>query len=187
MQINNSGIERKVFIPEKCVICLTKFNGDERYQCLLLKCGHVFEEHCIKPWLQLHSTCPTCKCKNISPISAKQILKRIAIESFGVFNIFISIIVYRFGPQPLQFSANYLIGRPSLEYINSIKRDFYQIHGRSLLETPEERIHQIKVMTAIALIVISARIAYIFVSFIKHNNNKENQPTTVQLLNGKIE
>lgn len=42
-----------------CIICISniELNSDT----LLLPCGHMFHEECIKTWLQKHNTCPVCR------------------------------------------------------------------------------------------------------------------------------
>lgn len=39
-----------------CAVCLDPMTG-----ALQLPCGHTFHAACIKPWLQSHTTCPTCR------------------------------------------------------------------------------------------------------------------------------
>jgi len=42
-----------------CIICLEPFVlGDE---ITVLVCQHIFHSACIRPWLRLHNTCPTCR------------------------------------------------------------------------------------------------------------------------------
>ncbi|KAL3661030.1 hypothetical protein V7S43_014046 [Phytophthora oleae] len=44
---------------EDCVICLSELqNGDEFVS---LPCGHQFHLPCIRSWLKLRSTCPSCR------------------------------------------------------------------------------------------------------------------------------
>lgn len=44
---------------ETCSICLNNFE----HTCFLLelKCLHIFHMKCIKPWLELHRSCPLCR------------------------------------------------------------------------------------------------------------------------------
>ncbi|KAG1699163.1 hypothetical protein DVH05_014080 [Phytophthora capsici] len=45
---------------EDCVICLSELkNGDEQF--VSLPCGHQFHLPCIRSWLKLRSTCPSCR------------------------------------------------------------------------------------------------------------------------------
>jgi len=42
-----------------CVVCKEDFTeGKEVNQ---LECEHIYHEFCIKPWLELHATCPLCR------------------------------------------------------------------------------------------------------------------------------
>lgn len=44
----------------ECQVCLDKFKpGSSRV--LSLPCGHTFCTKCIRPWLEQHHTCPTCR------------------------------------------------------------------------------------------------------------------------------
>jgi len=40
-----------------CVVCMEPVGED----CISLPCNHQFHKACVKPWLTLHSTCPTCR------------------------------------------------------------------------------------------------------------------------------
>lgn len=40
-----------------CVVCMDAMKSP----CVELPCCHQFHEHCIEPWLKMHSTCPTCR------------------------------------------------------------------------------------------------------------------------------
>ena len=42
---------------EQCSICQEEQCGVARQ----LPCGHSFHWDCLKPWLQMHNTCPTCR------------------------------------------------------------------------------------------------------------------------------
>ncbi|CAO2831041.1 unnamed protein product [Amaranthus hypochondriacus] len=44
----------------ECVICLSEFAPGERLR-LLPKCHHGFHIRCIDKWLNIHSSCPTCR------------------------------------------------------------------------------------------------------------------------------
>jgi len=43
----------------QCMVCLTGFENGEVL--LQLPCNHLYHSDCIKPWLELHVECPTCR------------------------------------------------------------------------------------------------------------------------------
>jgi len=43
----------------ECTICTEKYRVYE--QCDILPCKHFFHQGCIRPWLELHNTCPVCR------------------------------------------------------------------------------------------------------------------------------
>jgi len=43
----------------ECTICTEKYRVYE--QCDILPCKHFFHQDCIRPWLELHNTCPVCR------------------------------------------------------------------------------------------------------------------------------
>mmetsp|Transcript_5899 Transcript_5899/g.9179 ORF Transcript_5899/g.9179 Transcript_5899/m.9179 type:complete len:406 (-) Transcript_5899:2263-3480(-) len=43
----------------ECVVC--KDNFEIGGECIQLPCKHRFHQDCIKPWLEKHNTCPTCR------------------------------------------------------------------------------------------------------------------------------
>src|SRR5689334_13231789 len=43
---------------DKCVICLGEFIADE--ECFQLHCTHYFHAECIKHWLLVNKSCPSC-------------------------------------------------------------------------------------------------------------------------------
>lgn len=44
---------------ETCVTCLEDLK--EGHTATVLPCGHRFHRKCLKPWLELHNTCPICR------------------------------------------------------------------------------------------------------------------------------
>lgn len=48
----------KLEFPD-CTVCLTGIEKDS--DTLLIPCGHMFHESCIKAWLEKHNTCPVCR------------------------------------------------------------------------------------------------------------------------------
>ena len=43
----------------QCSVCWEDFSLDEMVN--QLRCEHIFHKDCIKPWLELHATCPVCR------------------------------------------------------------------------------------------------------------------------------
>ncbi|KAF9185385.1 hypothetical protein BGZ51_000222 [Haplosporangium sp. Z 767] len=43
----------------ECSVCKDEFTRQDT--CLKLKCKHIFHQDCIKPWLKMNGTCPTCR------------------------------------------------------------------------------------------------------------------------------
>ncbi|TMW63362.1 hypothetical protein Poli38472_002303 [Pythium oligandrum] len=62
-----------------CVVCMEAL-GDS---CVELPCQHQFHDHCIEPWLKMHSTCPTCRAQ----------LPTDACTSYSVYAINTTIIL----------------------------------------------------------------------------------------------
>ncbi|KAF4320322.1 hypothetical protein BBO99_00000465 [Phytophthora kernoviae] len=44
-----------------CVICLSELQEDDKEPPVALPCGHKFHLPCIRSWLKLRSTCPSCR------------------------------------------------------------------------------------------------------------------------------
>jgi hypothetical protein len=44
---------------DECLICFDSYN--ENTSLVKLKCGHEFEEQCIKKWFKSNTRCPLCK------------------------------------------------------------------------------------------------------------------------------
>lgn len=55
------ALKKSVVVPAcdatSCVVCMDAMKNS----CVELPCHHQFHEHCIEPWLKMHSTCPTCR------------------------------------------------------------------------------------------------------------------------------
>jgi hypothetical protein len=45
----------------ECTICQETFQMNDRVK--NLPCQHKFHATCIVPWLEMHNTCPTCRCE----------------------------------------------------------------------------------------------------------------------------
>ncbi|KAG7393005.1 hypothetical protein PHYPSEUDO_013493 [Phytophthora pseudosyringae] len=55
-----SSVSSASTCAEDCVICLSELQGaDEQF--VSLPCGHRFHLPCIRSWLKLRSTCPSCR------------------------------------------------------------------------------------------------------------------------------
>lgn len=81
----------KIYDTQSCVICYDDYKKNHDNECLLLKCGHIFHEKCITPWINEHRNCPTCREKAIIHIHNIQddIFKDLAIQGVnGVFRTF---------------------------------------------------------------------------------------------------
>ncbi|KAH3767822.1 RING finger protein [Pelomyxa schiedti] len=44
---------------EECNVCKDDFQLDE--EVVMLPCKHLYHQDCIKPWLNMHNTCPSCR------------------------------------------------------------------------------------------------------------------------------
>ncbi|ETI51231.1 hypothetical protein F441_05436 [Phytophthora nicotianae CJ01A1] len=55
-----SSVSSSSSCAQDCVICLSELkDGDEQF--VSLPCGHQFHLPCIRSWLKLRSTCPSCR------------------------------------------------------------------------------------------------------------------------------
>ncbi|KAF9111653.1 hypothetical protein BGX27_004633 [Mortierella sp. AM989] len=68
-EIIDSIPRHKLTIEEKeanteCSVCKDEFTMEDTL--LQLPCKHVFHEDCIKPWLKVSGTCPTCRFSLVS-------------------------------------------------------------------------------------------------------------------------
>ncbi|KAJ1961530.1 hypothetical protein GGI12_003198 [Dipsacomyces acuminosporus] len=52
---------RGLIHKEGCTICNEEFALDGEGGVTRLPCKHYFHRDCIKPWLELHNTCPMCR------------------------------------------------------------------------------------------------------------------------------
>jgi E3 ubiquitin-protein ligase RNF115/126 len=43
----------------ECTVCLNRFRCGEN--AVKVKCGHLFHEECLGPWIEQHDTCPMCR------------------------------------------------------------------------------------------------------------------------------
>lgn len=43
----------------QCSVCWEDFQLKEMVR--QLPCAHIYHEPCIRPWLELHGTCPICR------------------------------------------------------------------------------------------------------------------------------
>mmetsp|Transcript_64379 Transcript_64379/g.73908 ORF Transcript_64379/g.73908 Transcript_64379/m.73908 type:complete len:233 (+) Transcript_64379:124-822(+) len=44
---------------ESCAVCQDEYEKDTTI--LKLPCNHTFHQDCVKPWLKMHNSCPTCR------------------------------------------------------------------------------------------------------------------------------
>lgn len=51
--------EDQVAIKLQCSVCWEDFQLRENVR--QLPCTHIYHEPCIRPWLELHGTCPICR------------------------------------------------------------------------------------------------------------------------------
>lgn len=58
-----------------CVICQDQFTTNDNI--MSMPCRHVFHNDCLKRWLELHNTCPTCRL----PIEQEKDAKRKRLQS----------------------------------------------------------------------------------------------------------
>jgi len=45
----------------QCAVCQDKFLEKEEVTCL--PCNHEYHKNCVLPWLNMHCTCPVCRCE----------------------------------------------------------------------------------------------------------------------------
>ncbi|KAF0712619.1 Aste57867_4755 [Aphanomyces stellatus] len=57
---------------EECVICMSAMT-----ECVALACAHEFHTDCIKSWLSMRSTCPTCRYQYQNEFSGRYAFKGI--------------------------------------------------------------------------------------------------------------
>ena len=65
----------KIYHSDLCPICHDDYKKNQDNECLILKCGHIFHEICIKEWSKQQSKCPMCQSKVFIPILMKDIVK----------------------------------------------------------------------------------------------------------------
>ena len=55
------SIRSEVLTPPMCTICLQTIENREK----ILRCMHIFHEHCINPWILRHRNCPICRTSTV--------------------------------------------------------------------------------------------------------------------------
>jgi hypothetical protein len=68
--LNNTNILKpywKVFLEKKCAVCWSPFDFEGNSDVVVLPCGHMMHENCIKEWSEKQKVskfdCPCPKCK----------------------------------------------------------------------------------------------------------------------------
>lgn len=51
--------EQHVLLKTQCSVCWEDFLLKEDVR--QLPCTHIYHDPCIRPWLELHGTCPICR------------------------------------------------------------------------------------------------------------------------------
>ncbi|OHT00866.1 hypothetical protein TRFO_32391 [Tritrichomonas foetus] len=62
--------EAEVKDEATCAICLDTFKTGTKVA--ELKCGHIYHEDCVKPWVDGHTTCPVCRADVTDEEKAKK-------------------------------------------------------------------------------------------------------------------
>jgi Ring finger domain len=62
-------------VDENCAICL-----GELKEGLRLPCRHVYHSTCVKPWFNLHNTCPSCRREFVTDDLEYERKKKLALE-----------------------------------------------------------------------------------------------------------
>jgi len=78
MFISKTILNQVVGEEEKCPVCLSEFENDERVRCL--PCTHLFHMDCIDRWLSVNKKCPVCRL-NIDRYRQQQQLQASASAS----------------------------------------------------------------------------------------------------------
>ena len=60
---NDDNVNEKELGPDDdiCAICMESFIRDYDTAVVQLPCKHMFHEHCIETWFDIHKTCATCR------------------------------------------------------------------------------------------------------------------------------
>lgn len=57
--------EQQVTLKTQCSVCWEDFQFGENVR--QLPCTHIYHDPCIRPWLELHGTCPICRQNLLNP------------------------------------------------------------------------------------------------------------------------
>lgn len=57
--------EQQVSLKIQCSVCWEDFQLKEDVR--QLPCTHIYHDPCIRPWLELHGTCPICRQNLVNP------------------------------------------------------------------------------------------------------------------------
>jgi hypothetical protein len=55
VKVTKEAVEKKT----QCSVCMVDLEENE--EVMKLPCEHVFHDGCIKPWLEIHNSCPVCR------------------------------------------------------------------------------------------------------------------------------
>lgn len=66
-----------IFHTDKCILCFQAYGEEPIQPSLLLTCGHIFHESCLRTWLERRPVCPLCQKITYIPNHIKNIVREI--------------------------------------------------------------------------------------------------------------